>query len=93
MAREPEDNDKNPVDEERPGPLVPLYGGRDIVPGIQAFRHGSAILYSVRGEPELVRELMGKLDEDGVDEVLAFISHRTERAIPPEEQEEESEGD
>lgn len=93
MAREPEDNDKSPIDEERPGPLVPLYGGREIVPGIQAYRRGNAILYSVRGEPELVQELLGKLGEDGVDEVIAFISHRTEPALPAKETEEEDEAD
>ncbi len=93
MAPEPEDSDENPVDEERPGPLVPLpVGGREIVHGIQAFRRGDAILYSVRGEPELVRELMGRLGQDGVEEVVAFISHQIEPGPAPREPDAEDEG-
>ncbi len=58
------------------GSLVPLSSGMDIVPGVQALRRGDVILYSVRGEPETVKELIGHLGRDGVREVVAFISHK-----------------
>ncbi len=86
MASESEQTGDQSAENVRPGQLVPLYGGTDIVPGVQAFRRGDIVLYSVRGEPEVVRELVGKLGEEGVDEVVAFISHRTDG------QEEEEEG-
>ncbi|MFO8008910.1 MAG: hypothetical protein R6V05_14375 [Candidatus Brocadiia bacterium] len=70
-------NENGSPAEGRPGPLVPLYGGTDIVPGIQAFRRGDIVLYTVRGEPELVQELIGRLDREGIGELVAFISHRT----------------
>jgi hypothetical protein len=57
------------------GALVPFYGVPGINPGIQAFRRGDIILYTVRGEPKEVLELMGHLDRQGVGEVVALISH------------------
>jgi hypothetical protein len=62
------------------GSLVPLSSGMGIVPGVQALRRGDVILYSVRGEPETVKELIGHLGRDGVREVVAFISHRAHDA-------------
>lgn len=64
--------------------LVPMYAGVDIMPGIQAYRRGEVILYTIRGEPRQVRELMGELDRTGVDEVVALITHP---ASPPAEPE------
>jgi len=82
---------KNKPTEEAPregaaGPLVPLYSPGDIVPGIQAFRRGDAILYTVRGEPAEALELMDQLAEEGVDEVVALISHR---ALEPQDEQDE----
>jgi len=74
MARDAKTPDRH--DDASTGALVPLYGGTDIVPGIQAFRRGDMVLYSVRGEPNEVLELMAELDRQGVGEVVAFISHR-----------------
>ncbi len=91
MAPEPRDNGNDDVDRPVGGSLVPLYGAGDIVPGIQAFRRGDIILYTVRGEPELVGELMGQLGKEGIDEVVAFISHRTEGPVPPDDADEPGE--
>jgi hypothetical protein len=60
--------------------LVPIKGAPAIVPGIQAFRRGDLILYTVRGEPAEVQELMARLSEDNVGEVVALISHQAEDA-------------
>lgn len=95
MVPEPEDIDESPREEETPpGPLVPIYGGPDIVPGIQAFRRGDIVLYTVRGEPRKVQELMGQLDRDQVGEVIALISHHAQDEPPAEEdaEAEEAEG-
>jgi hypothetical protein len=67
------------------GPLVPLEGGPSIVPGIQAFRRGDVVLYTVRGEPRQVQELMGQLDKAQVGEVIALISHHAPEEAPPDE--------
>ncbi|MHC4479430.1 MAG: hypothetical protein ACYS8K_06455 [Planctomycetota bacterium] len=87
---EPSDRPQSPIaDDEtegRGGSLVPFYGVPGISPGLQAFRRGEMILYTVRGEPAKVVELMGKLDQQGVGEVVALISHRAEERIPPPEQ-------
>lgn len=66
-----------------PKGLVPMYAGRDVDRGIQAFRRGDMILYTVRGEPHEVQELVGELNKKGVNEVVALISHQ-----PFEEQDE-----
>ncbi|MHC4788905.1 MAG: hypothetical protein ACYS8K_06845 [Planctomycetota bacterium] len=73
------------TEEEEPhaGSLVPFYGVPGIAPGIQAFRRGNIILYTVRGEPQKVLELMGQLDKQGVDEVVALISHEAAEELPP----------
>ncbi len=92
MPQNPDERN-DPIDESQPGPLVPIYGGSDIVPGIQAFRRGNMILYSVRGEPDVVKELMGQLHKDGVEEVVAFISHHTESGQPGAEEEEPDESE
>ena len=60
------------------GALVPFYGVPAIPEGVQAFRRGDLILYTVRGEPKEVQELMDRLDKDGVREVVALVSHGTE---------------
>lgn len=78
MGTDSDQNESEFREQGQPGPLVPLYGGTDIVPGIQAFRRGDIVLYTVRGEPELVKELIGRLDREGIGELVAFISHRTE---------------
>jgi hypothetical protein len=84
-----ESDDDIPQEEETspPASLVPIYGGTEIVRGIQAIRRGDAVLYTVRGEPAEVRELMGQLDKEGVGEVVALISHHVEEpeAEEPEE--------
>jgi hypothetical protein len=78
--------------ESRAGPLVPLYGAPMTAPGIQAFRRGNLILYTVRGEPRKVLELMGRLDEEGISEVVALITHHADgEAIPPAPEPEETE--
>jgi len=66
--------------------LVPMYVGRDVDRGIQAFRRGDMILYTVRGEPDEVQELVGELNKKGVNEVVALISHQ-----PFDEQDEQDE--
>jgi len=63
------------------GALVPFYGVPGVTAGIQAFRRGNVILYTVRGEPKEVQALIGQLDQQGVGEVVALISHR---ADPPQ---------
>jgi hypothetical protein len=62
------------------GALVPFYGVPGVTPGIQAFRRGNIILYTVRGEPKEVQALIGQLDQQGVGEVVALISHRADLA-------------
>jgi len=74
-----------------PAALVPIYGSPDIAKGIQAYRRGDAILYTVRGEPRLVRELMGELDKHGVDEVIALITHPSSRTAEEKEQQTDAE--
>ncbi len=63
------------------GPLVPLYSSTGIAPGIQAYRRGDTILYTVRGEPAEVQELIGQLDKKGVGEVIALITHSAEPPV------------
>ena len=75
MSSEPPKSDDDADNEPEPGSLVPLYGAPGIVPGIQAFRRGDFILYTIRGEPKKVQELMGQLDKQGVGEVIALIRH------------------
>jgi hypothetical protein len=93
MAAEAEDDPQGADDASRReeqsshgGPLVPFRGAPGIVPGVQAFRRGDLILYTVRGEPEKVQELMGQLDEQGVREVAALITHHTDETGEPGEQ-------
>lgn len=83
MPAEPDKLPAEPVEVDEPSEieahavsLVPLQGAPAIVPGIQAFRRGDVILYTVRGEPAEVQELMGKLSDDNVGEVVALISHQ-----------------
>ena len=56
--------------------LAPLYSPLDVSKGLQAYRRGEAILYTVRGEPAKVQELIDALDDQGVNEVVALVSHR-----------------
>jgi hypothetical protein len=73
---EPVEADELPEAESQALSLVPLQGAPAIVPGIQAFRRGDVILYTVRGEPSEVQELMARLTDDNVGEVVALISHQ-----------------
>ncbi len=77
---------EQPPEGELKGALVPFYGIPTIPEGVQAFRRGNVILYTVRGEPGQVQDLMGRLNKEGVDEVVALISH--EAGQEPEETEE-----
>ncbi len=87
MDNEPEENGGSPSAEAPAGPLVPIEGGPPIVPGIQAFRRGDIVLYTVRGEPSEVQELMGQLDKEQVGEVIALISHHAQDEPPAETEE------
>ena len=78
MKQDEEENGLPPNNRSSAGSLVPLYGGAEIVPGIQAFRRGDVVLYTVRGEPRTVQELIGQLDKDGIGEVIALITHQAE---------------
>jgi hypothetical protein len=84
MGRDPEETNQPPSAQPPPGPLVPIVGAPAIVPGIQAFRRGNVVLYTVRGEPRQVLELMGRLDKERVGEVVALISHHAQDEPPPE---------
>jgi hypothetical protein len=84
---EPVEADELPEVESQALSLVPLQGAPAIVPGIQAFRRGDVILYTVRGEPAEVQELMARLTDDNVGEVVALISHQ---ATDDEEAEQDS---
>ncbi|MCK4283393.1 MAG: hypothetical protein KAX44_03670 [Candidatus Brocadiae bacterium] len=81
---QPEKAEEAAEQEAQAGALVPLYGGA-IVPGIQAFRRDDIILYTIRGEPKEVLELVGELDRQGVGEVVALISHPAQDEGAPEE--------
>ncbi|MFW6188802.1 MAG: hypothetical protein ACOC7T_00075 [Planctomycetota bacterium] len=93
MNPEHQDDETPEEDQAHAASLVPFYGGTEIVRGIQAIRRGDAVLYTVRGEPSEVRELIGQLDREGVGEVIALISHRLEEALPPEEEEGEEQAE
>lgn len=84
-------NSDDSTEKKEPGSLVPVYAGRDIARGVQAYRRGNVILYTVRGEPREVQELVGELDKDGVEEVVALISHRSEDETEEGKVQEESE--
>lgn len=58
--------------------LVPMYSPLAVTQGIQAFRRGDMILYTVRGEPEQVIELIGELSRRGVRDVVALVSHQSD---------------
>ena len=77
------------------GSLVPLYSPLDVTRGIQAYRRGDMILYTVRGEPGKVQELIGELGRRGVNELVALISHRAtgDAADPPLDPEPDEEPD
>jgi len=76
----PDQTREPPTGDPPAGPLVPVYGVPGIAPGVQAFRRGGMILYTVRGEPKEVQDLMGRLGEKGVGEVVALISHSAEES-------------
>lgn len=59
--------------------LVPLYSPLDVSKGLQAYRRGEMILYTVRGEPSKVQELISELDGQGVNEVVALVSHHADQ--------------
>ena len=71
-----EDPKSDEKDQAPKGSLVPLYSPLDVSRGIQAYRRGDVILYTVRGEPRKVQELIGELDRRGVSELVALVSHR-----------------
>ncbi len=75
-GEEHEHNEKRHVSSEVS--LVPLYSPLDVSRGLQAFRRGDVILYTVRGKPDKVHELIEELDKKGVNDVVALISHRTD---------------
>ena len=83
--------DELPQPETQALSLVPLQGAPAIIPGIQAFRRGDVVLYTVRGEPAEVQELMAKLSDDNVGEVVALISHQA--ADGDEDPDEETDGE
>lgn len=83
MASEPDERAADGAGEPHAGALIPLSSG--VARGIQAFRRGEAILYTVRGEPAKVQELISQLDKQGVDELIALISHRSPEPLPAED--------
>ncbi len=87
---QPAESEDTGGEEARAGSLVPLYASA-IVPGVQAFRKGDIILYTIRGEPAQVLELVGQLDKEGVEEVVALISHPAQEEQPRPEEEEPDE--
>lgn len=91
-----DESQPEPEDQERNVSLVPLYSPLDVSKGLQAFRRGDMILYTVRGEPEKVQELIRELDGKGVNEVVALVSHpaqEPEDVQTVEAEEKEEEGD
>jgi hypothetical protein len=70
--------DDNTPDSEETPPVaeapVPMYGG--VTEGVQAYRRGDVVVYTVRGGPSDVRELVDLLERDGAEELVALISHR-----------------
>ncbi len=70
---DPKSDDK---DQASKASLVPLYSPLDVTRGIQAYRRGDIILYTVRGKPSKVQELIGELSRRGVNELVALVSHR-----------------
>ena len=58
--------------------LVPIYSPVEVARGVQAYRRGDRILYTIRGEPDQVMELIGALKGRGVGEVVALVSHQTD---------------
>jgi hypothetical protein len=94
MAPEADNAHDETTDDQPGGMLMPFQWG--IVHGIQAFRRGEAILYTVRGEPKRVQELISQLDAEGVDEVIAVISHDArgqpagQDALPPQDPEQDT---
>jgi len=65
------------------GSLVPFEGG--VVRGLQAFRRGDAIIYTVRGEPREIQELISHLGRQGINELVALISHEAQDEPEPGE--------
>lgn len=59
---------------------MPVYSPLDVARGIKAYRRGGTILYTVRGEPDEVMELIDELKGRGVDEIVALVSHRSDDA-------------
>ena len=76
MARNHEQHEKNVTPEPQHGALVPSYSPLEVIAGVRAYRRGDFILYTIKGEPAKVLELVGELDRRGVNEVIALVSHR-----------------
>ncbi len=72
------ENDETVTDESSGVSLVPLYSPLDVSKGLQAYRRENVILYTVRGEPSKIQELIDELDGRGVNDVVALVSHRTD---------------
>ena len=87
MKKEPE-ADKGELDPHMS--LAPIYSPLDVTRGIQAYRRGDMILYTIRGEPSEVQELIAELDRRGVGEVVALVSHRAAEDRSGEEDESEA---
>jgi hypothetical protein len=82
MPQPPDDAAARPIPTDSAGgALVPI--DDSVVKGIQAWRRGDAILYTVRGEPKEVGELILELEGQGIDEIIAMISHEAQ----PEDEE------
>ncbi len=71
----PENND---AEQEHPHSLVPMSSPFDATRGIRAYRRGPTIVYTVRGEPDEVMELIGELKGRGVREIGAFVFHQAD---------------
>jgi hypothetical protein len=56
--------------------LVPLYSPLDVSRGLRGYRRGNMILYTVRGRPDEVMDLIDELKGRGVGEIVALVSHR-----------------
>ncbi|HOX38229.1 MAG TPA: hypothetical protein PL033_09595 [Candidatus Brocadiia bacterium] len=68
-----------PVAVERVAEGAALPAGIDdgINRGVQGYRRGDTVVYTVRGDPEEVVRLVQELKKWGVPEVVALVSHQT----------------
>lgn len=76
--------DKDRGDGKEEVSLVPLYSPLDVSRGLQAYRRGNVVLYTVRGEPAKIMELIEELDSHGINEIVALVSHRSDQKTQEE---------